>query len=258
MSVLCGWASIDERGKVSGGKAGDQTGREVKLGNWYNFGQKTCLRWKDKDLAKEYVKVIKSLCNNKHVGYDQNQRTSLFNELKQVDWDYTKLNKNVECDCSELVACAVNCVLKKAAISSSVYTGNLNAALVNSGYFKKLTGSKYCQSYSYLCKGDVLNAPGHHVISVLEDGSMANVKSGSGKTPEPPLYKGCTGSEVKKLQLCLNSLGFYDGNGDKLVPDGLFGSSTKEAVKKFQKKYKLEIDGYYGSKSASVMKSLIE
>lgn len=33
MSVKCGWASIDEWGRASGGKAGDQTGVEVKVGN---------------------------------------------------------------------------------------------------------------------------------------------------------------------------------------------------------------------------------
>ena len=37
MSIKCGWASIDERGRASGGKAGDQTGVEVKIGNWYYF-----------------------------------------------------------------------------------------------------------------------------------------------------------------------------------------------------------------------------
>ena len=40
MGTLCGWASIDEKGKATGGQKGDQTGREVRTGNWYNFGRK--------------------------------------------------------------------------------------------------------------------------------------------------------------------------------------------------------------------------
>ena len=32
MAVKCGWASIDERGRARGGSAGDQTGKEVKIG----------------------------------------------------------------------------------------------------------------------------------------------------------------------------------------------------------------------------------
>ena len=143
--MLCGWASIGENGSVRNGRAGDQTGREVKLGPWYFFGQTVCLRWKDKTKAKEYAKAIKALCNNKHVGYDQNQRTTLFNELKRLKWDYTKLTKDVECDCSELIAVGINCVEKKVIIPSYVYTGNLVSILMNTGLFKKLTGTKYCR-----------------------------------------------------------------------------------------------------------------
>lgn len=261
MSVLCGWASIDERGKISGGKAGDQTGKEVKTGNWYDFGQNTVFRWKNITLAKAYAKVIKSLCNNSCIGYDQSQRTSLYNALKAVKWDYTKLNKKVECDCSELIACAVNCVLGKAVISSSVYTGNLNNALINSGYFKKLTGTKYCDSSNYLVIGDIINKPGSHVISCLENGPKAGVTSKSENksvAAEPTLRKGSTGSEVKKLQKNLNSLGITDADGNKLAVDGEFGTSTREAVKKFQKKYGLTIDGIYGPKSAGKMEKLIK
>ena len=31
MGTLCGWASIDENGKATGGQKGDQTGHEVRL-----------------------------------------------------------------------------------------------------------------------------------------------------------------------------------------------------------------------------------
>lgn len=254
MSVLCGWASIDERGKVSGGKAGDQTGKEVKTGPWYDFGQTTVLRWKDEAKAKKYTKAIKALCKNKHNGYDQLERTSLYSALKKLGWDYTKLTKDVECDCSELVVCAVNCVLGKAAISSAVYTGNLNNALMNSGYFKKLTGSKYCNSSNYLAIGDVINAPGHHVISCLENGPKAGKKSDTSKVAEPTLKKGSTGSEVKKLQSNLNKV----LGGDDIETDGIFGIDTRDSVKRFQKKYGLSVDGIYGSKSAAKMKTLIK
>ena len=55
MSVLCGYASIDERGKISGGKAGDQTGREVKTAPWYSFGQNIVLRFKSREKARSYL-----------------------------------------------------------------------------------------------------------------------------------------------------------------------------------------------------------
>ena len=39
MAVIIGSARIDERGKASGGKAGDQTGKEVSTQNWYKAFQ---------------------------------------------------------------------------------------------------------------------------------------------------------------------------------------------------------------------------
>lgn len=254
MSVLCGWASIDENGKLRGGKAGDQTGKEVKTGPWYNFKQTTVLRWKDLKKAEKYAKVIKSLCNNNCIGYDQNERTSLYNALKALNWDYTKLTKKVECDCSELIACAVNCVFGKAMISSAVYTGNLNDALMNTGYFKKLTGTKYTNSSDYLVIGDVINRPGHHVISCLQNGSKAGVKSDTSTVAEPTLQKGSTGSEVKKLQANLNKV----LSGKDIETDGIFGVDTKSAVKRFQTRYGLTADGIYGKKTYKKMKSIIK
>lgn len=257
MATLCGWASIDENGNISGGASGDQTGKEVKTGSWYDFSQTTVLRWKNETYAKKFAKAIKAICNNSCVGYDQNERTSLYSALKAVNWDYTKLTKKCECDCSELIACAVNCVFGKAVIFSSVYTGNLNAALVNSGYFKKLTGSKYLTSGAYLKAGDVINRPGRHVISALEDGAKAD-STDSDNVAESTLKKGSTGSEVKKLQKNLNTLKIKDADGNELNVDGEFGVDTRSAVKKFQKKYSLSVDGVYGPKSEAKMRTLIK
>ena len=173
MSVLCGWASIGETGNGRNNKAGDQTGREVKVGAWYDFGQTSVYRWKDRDLAKKYAKIIKAFCNNNHIGYDMNDRTTLYNILEHHKWDYKSVKKNCECDCSQLVACAVNCTVGKAVVPDSMYTGNLNRCLMNTGYFTRLDGSKYTDGSAYLMTGDIINAPSHHVISALENGSKA-------------------------------------------------------------------------------------
>lgn len=257
--VRCGWASIDERGRVSGGKAGDQTGREVKLGNWYNFNQSMCLRWKSRKKAKKYAKVIRQLCESHLVGYDQSERITLYNALKNCRWNVSKFLKKgvaVECDCSMLVACAINVVMKKALISSGIYTGNLEDLLMRTRLFKKYTGYKYCDVYEYLMTGDILNAPCHHVISVLSDGSKADVKKDTSKpdVPLPTLQRGSTGSEVKKLQCILNTLGCEDKSNKKLKTDGVFGTSTYEAVCTFQKRVGITVDGIYGSKTSELLK----
>lgn len=173
MAVKCGWASASEYGTING-KKGDQTGKEVRTGNWYYFGQTQCLRWKDRKLAEKYAKIIEYICNDPNYGYGQKDRTSSFEALLNLGWDYTKLKTKVNTDCSEGVAIGVNCTMKKELIKSWVYTGNLATYLLKTGLFEYLTDAKYVgKAYAgeYNMVGDILIAPGHHVITVLEDGS---------------------------------------------------------------------------------------
>ena len=59
--------------------------------------------------------------------------------------------------------------------------------------------------------------------------------------------------EIKKLQKDLNFV-----LGTKLEVDGDFGKNTLAALKTFQTKYKLTVDGVYGSKSKAKMKRLLK
>ncbi|MBR4971679.1 MAG: peptidoglycan-binding protein, partial [Oscillospiraceae bacterium] len=76
--------------------------------------------------------------------------------------------------------------------------------------------------------------------------------TGSGTTTKPVgttisvtgrsmVYYGCSGSDVKALQQLLNILGYG------LSTDGIFGNGTNSAVRSFQSKQKLVVDGYVGS-----------
>lgn len=265
MAILCGWASLGENGKITGGQAGDQkqknathdTVGEVKLGNWYKFGQTAVFRWKKAAHRTAYAKAVQYLCNSPLVGYNQMERTTLFTALKAVGWDYTKLKKKVNCDCSELVVCAVNCVLRQAVLSSAVYTGNLPSALMATGYFKKLTASKYITSGNYLRCGDIINAPGRHVISALQTGPKAGIRL-KPAVPKPSLQVGSTKkSDVKNLQKCLNYLDYRDDQGKPLTVDGSFGIKTRQAVNRFKKQHGLPTGGTYGKKAYEKMKAQI-
>lgn len=176
--VKCGWASIDENGRAKNGKAGDQTGKEVKTGDWYQFGQTAVYRWKNRTYATKYASIIKAWCGNKNIGYDQNQRTTLGQWCKSHKWAYD-VGTPVETDCSRMVADAINCTIKREVIplNSTFYTGNLGEVLTKTGLFEKLTGSKYCNSSDYLMVGDIINNPARHVISALANG--AKIVSGS-------------------------------------------------------------------------------
>ena len=69
-------------------------------------------------------------------------------------------------------------------------------------------------------------------------------------TPQPKfttLKLNDSGEMVKQLQTKLNSKGY------KLVADGDFGNKTLEAVKDFQSKNKLAVDGIVGVKTWSLL-----
>ena len=106
MGILCGWASQSEHRTVTG-SAGDQTGREVKTGSWYYFGQTAVYRWKNRSYANTYASIIKYWCNNANVGYDQHERTTLGAWCKNHSWSY-KVSAPVETDCSKMVGDGIN------------------------------------------------------------------------------------------------------------------------------------------------------
>ena len=59
---------------------------------------------------------------------------------------------------------------------------------------------------------------------------------------------GSSGAEVRQIQTKLKNWGYYNGS-----IDGLYGSSTLSAVKKFQKKNGLTADGIAGKKTLAAM-----
>lgn len=221
--ALCGWASIDERGKVSGGQAGDQTRREVKTGAWYNFGQKFVIRYKDAKMAKKHAEALKKLCNGNLVGYDQNQRGSLYSELKKVHLDVDKLKVKCETDCS-----ALQCTCAILAGATNIYmwaTGSMLTGFDGKTGFKNnkdfiiLTDKKYLTSGDYLLPGDISVAPGHHTIGSIEAGSKSKNEKrtkatnssakGTSTSSQSIYYKKCS-SSLKSIVEALADIGEKD------------------------------------------------
>lgn len=68
------------------------------------------------------------------------------------------------------------------------------------------------------------------------------------RTEQTLSRQGSRGEEVKQIQQVLKNQGYYTGN-----IDGIFGSQTLEAVKKYQKANGLAVDGIAGPKTLEKM-----
>lgn len=68
-----------------------------------------------------------------------------------------------------------------------------------------------------------------------------------------PLEQGSQGTSVSRLQVRVS--GFVE-SGEVLATDGVYGTRTKEAVRKFQKQYGLQADGIAGSETVNKIYSL--
>lgn len=74
----------------------------------------------------------------------------------------------------------------------------------------------------------------------------------------PNLKRGSSGEQVRRLQKCLNYLGFKGKDGSKLTTDGEFGANTEYALWAYQERYGLAVDGVYGGDSGKMMKKLLK
>lgn len=169
MTVKIGHAASDENGKYSNGKAGDQTDREVYIRTWYNRPWNKVVRPKNTGVALKIARTCVDACNNNNIGYDQLQRTTLYTQALKADFDLAKIATKCECDCSSLVAVCVNAAGIK--VSADIYTGNMVAALKNTGAFDVLTDSKYLTGSAFLKVGDILVYEGHHTAIVVDTGN---------------------------------------------------------------------------------------
>lgn len=163
MNVIIGSARIDENGKAHGGKAGDQTGKEVSTQNFYNNSKGWyVLRPIDVEHAQKIAKAMSDACKNKHIGYDQYERNGVIAWLKN-GYKIAEIDENTECDCSSLVrACIYEATRKDV---GDIYTGNLADALEKSGLFH----DRKSVSFPIECyNGDVLvtKTKGHTAIVI--------------------------------------------------------------------------------------------
>lgn len=243
----------DENKRYSGGKAGDQTGAEWRIINWYNRPWKCVLRHPDPNVRKLIAQMAIAAANNNNIGYDQSQRTTFWTQLQAAGYYPEKISVPCEADCSAGVAAIAKAAgyrlgiaaLKN--ISIYTYTGNQRAAFKAAG-FQVLTDSKYLTSDAYLLEGDVLLNDSCHTATNVTNG----YKSGGGASSNSATPKPMTNANVmKNIQTWANN---FCGAG--LAVDGAFGPKTKQGLcKALQKSLNdkfnkgLAVDGSFGPKT---------
>lgn len=230
MAVRVGSARIDERGKASGGKAGDQTGREVAIENYYVHSQGWyIIRAKDDKVREKIAVAMERACANKNIGYDQGQNGTLWDAAEKVGFDPGKVKVKCETDCGRLVRV---CIYYAGIKVAEFYTGNEVAKCKATGAFDIIKDKAKCSTSAYLMRGDILvtRTKGHTVV-VLDDGSetkkakkeakktkksldavakeIYNGKGGWGNEPQRSKKLKATGysaSEIKTIQNKVNAL----------------------------------------------------
>lgn len=252
----------NENGKVYGGKPGDQTGREWQIRTWYNRPWNCVLRYPDAKVQKLIAEYAEKAAKNNKIGYNQLNRKSFWEQLEKVG-DPAKITVACDADCSAGVCGIVKAVGKKlgikklADLSPTLVTSQMRSAFKKAG-FSVYTASKYLTSDKYLLRGDILLNDAHHVAINVTDGSgtKSAPKTTTTACPwaEPAYYvsRGSSGSGVKWVQYHLKRLGYDLGSAGI---DGICGSKTDAAIRKFQAAKKLEVDGIVGPKTRAALKS---
>lgn len=147
------------------GTAGDQTKKEVYIGNYYDSDWEFLLRCKDRTKAEIMARACEAGCGNEKIGYDQNQRNTLRAQAKEVNWNLAKIAKACECDCSSfMTVCA-----EAAGINVPYSGGNAPTTRTMRNAFKS-TGmfDVYTPTVRKL-RGDILVKAGDHTVMILDN-----------------------------------------------------------------------------------------
>ena len=254
MAVKIGSARMGENGKITGGRPGDQTGKEVSTQNWYAHSKGwRVFRAKNAGVGCKIAECMSKICANDKIGYNQAQRGTLYAAVKGHGFDPDALKIKVNTDCSAAVRV---CCCYAGITVGNFNTSNEASYLLATGAFVELTGSEYTRSSDRLRKGDILvtRTKGHTVV-VLTDGKKAE------SAPEKPLKlgdrelrHGMAGEDVRQLQSMLIQLGYDCG---RWGADGDFGDATEMAVEQFQRHWGLDADGEYGPKTNAMLMNAV-
>ena len=177
-STIIGEARCNEFGKLSGGKPGDQTGREVGTGNWYNGGWLYMFRAKDKATRLGLAKAMYQTCANQHIGYniDSPNRFVAWDNAEKNGHNIKGIKTNGDTTCSQAVSMCMRAVgIPKKYAPRYCDIAVLTKVMTNNNpYFKMYRGKDYTKTGKNLQPGDILLSS-HHTVIVVKSPNVPKV-----------------------------------------------------------------------------------
>ena len=239
MSIIIGSARINEKGTVSGGKAGDQTKNEVSTQAFYMHSKGWyCLRPKTISVANALADAMLEACNNDCIGYCQTHRTSVIPKLREAG-RLSKIKVNVETDCSELVrACCIQAGFDPGDFTTASEVKTLKKT---NQFFDAISVT----SSTTLFNGDILvtKTKGHTAIVVSGNPRQSAQKTSSSSSQKP---KSTAGDVVAAKYRNNNLAGTYGVTASSLMlRTDTDTSSSDNIIMKMKKGTTVQCYGYY-------------
>lgn len=163
MGVLIGHARISEKGTIEG-VAGDQTGYEVEVSEWYSGGWLAVYRPNSSTDAEAIARTCEACCSNNNIGYSQDDRLSLYKQASAHGFNISEVTTPCNTDCSALVSVCVNAA--GIPVAKDMTTRSEDLTLMGTGRFTRLQANKFLTECGNLKRGDILRKSGHTAIVV--------------------------------------------------------------------------------------------
>ena len=186
MKILMAHARSNEEGKTTGGKAGDQTGREVVIDEFTEHSWQWIYRPKDVKRA-EYIASNAEICaKNDNIGYDHPDRYSMYLLAKAAKYDFTKINKPCNTDCSQLTSTLMNG--SGVPVSPYMVTANMRDEM------RKFT--QYFDEIPYTNKNQLQRGD---ALLTVSKGHVVIIVQGASEDPQPAVIPQWVGEVYGKL-----------------------------------------------------------
>lgn len=274
MGVRVANCGHDEASKYAGGKAGDQTGSEWSLREWYSYPWNYVLRWRDESLGNLFADLAIEAAQNDKIGYDQGQRDTFWKQLQAAGYRPAKIKTACEADCSSGTIALIKAVgwlkgIKELKNCSATYTGDMMAwfrSAAGKKYFTALTGKNLTDS-SMAKRGDINLNEAHHVNVTVDSGTDSDKTSGSTASAGSLIgdcsvtlhtfLVGAKDPQIAAIQVLLKRLKYKGKDGKTLEIDGELGANTAYAIEQFQRKNGFTSSTNWGTVAAKTWTALI-